>query len=166
MALAHAAPPACCAGGVACVKEVLRAMPPTTLVLDLEGTLVSNAVSQIARPHLRHFLERCSVLFDEVVVMTAVREGVFRQVAGTLVAAGEAPRWFRDIRYVGWDGKKSLRYATAQPDAALLVDDHEGYVADEDRACWVRIECFDPRSHSDSELLRVLAELETRARSQ
>lgn len=166
MGLAHAAAAGVVRGRGSMRQGGAARYAPTTLVLDLEGTLVSNAVSQFARHHLRHFLERCSVLFDEVVVMTAVREDVLRQVAVTLVAAGEAPRWFQDIRYVGWDGKKSLRYATAQPDAALLVDDHKGYVADEDRACWVRIECFDPRSHSDSELLRVLAELETRVRSQ
>ena len=37
------------------------------LALDLEGTLVSNAMSQIARPGLRDFLEFCGEAFPRIV---------------------------------------------------------------------------------------------------
>ena len=44
------------------------------LALDLEGTLISNAMSQIVRPHLKFFLEEVNVKFDKIVIYTAVSE--------------------------------------------------------------------------------------------
>lgn len=43
-------------------SEVTKA---TTLALDLEGTLISNAVSQISRPGLYSFLEYCRNSFPQ-----------------------------------------------------------------------------------------------------
>ena len=47
---------------------------PKILALDLEGTLISNAVSQIARPGLRPFLDEVRGQFDQLVVFTTVPE--------------------------------------------------------------------------------------------
>jgi len=51
------------------------------LARDLEGTLISNAVSQIARPGLFEFLEDCRKLFPRVVMFTSVNEDRFRSIA-------------------------------------------------------------------------------------
>ena len=47
-------------------------MKPTILALDLEGTLISNAVSQIPRPGLHRFLEDVRSQFEELVLFTTV----------------------------------------------------------------------------------------------
>ena len=47
-------------------------MRPTILALDLEGTLISNAVSQIPRSGLYEFLEYAQGQFDELVMFTTV----------------------------------------------------------------------------------------------
>ena len=70
------------------------------IALDLEGTLISNAVSQIPRPGLWSFLEGCRSLAARVVIFTAVSEERFRAIAGVLVEDGFAPEWFASIDYV------------------------------------------------------------------
>jgi hypothetical protein len=55
-----------------------------TIALDLEGTLISNAVSQFPRPGLFTFLEYCHQNFDRVVIFTAVNEVRFRSISRTL----------------------------------------------------------------------------------
>jgi len=44
------------------------------IALDLEGTPVSNAMSQIARPGLHEFLEFCRRAAPRVVIYTSVPE--------------------------------------------------------------------------------------------
>jgi hypothetical protein len=44
------------------------------LALDLEGTLISNAVSIFPRPGLYNFLEFCHDTFDKIVLFTSVSE--------------------------------------------------------------------------------------------
>ena len=51
------------------------------IALDLEGTLISNAISQIPRPGLNKFLELCRSITNRVVIFTAVKEEVFRGIA-------------------------------------------------------------------------------------
>lgn len=70
------------------------------IALDLEGTLISNAVSQIPRPGLWQFLEGCRSLAVRVVIFTAVSEDRFRAIAERLVEDGLAPPWFSGIEYV------------------------------------------------------------------
>jgi hypothetical protein len=63
-----------------------------TIALDLEGTLISNAVSQFPRPGLFTFLEYCyenfvgvaSRLETRLVIFTAVNEVRFRSISRTL----------------------------------------------------------------------------------
>ena len=55
-----------------------------TIALDVEGTLISNAVSQFSRPGLFTFLEYCHQNFDRLVLFTAVNEVRFRSISRTL----------------------------------------------------------------------------------
>lgn len=138
------------------------------LALDLEGTLISTAVSQFPRPHLKHFLERCHGLFERLVVFTTVSEPRFRTIGTTLVAEGAVPGWFQEIEYVHWSGPtKDLAFIPlCEAREALLVDDLEAYVHPGQLDRWVWIKQFEPPyGEHDTELLRVLAELEVRLRS-
>lgn len=59
-------------------KEDHYTMRPSILALDLEGTLISNAVSQIPRPGLYEFLESAKSLFEGLVIFTTVPESTLR----------------------------------------------------------------------------------------
>lgn len=135
------------------------------LALDLEGTLISTAVSQFPRPHLKHFLECCQGMFERLVVFTTVNEPRFRTIAATLAAEGAVPGWFQEIEFVHWSGPtKDLAFIPAcEAGEALLLDDLEAYVHPGQLDRWVRIKQFEPPYVAeDSELLRVLEELEGR----
>ena len=75
------------------------------IALDLEGTLISNAVSQIPRPGLYKFLELCRSITNRVVIFTSVGEEVFRSIAKELVKEGYAPEWFAEMEYIQWEGE-------------------------------------------------------------
>lgn len=133
------------------------------LALDLEGTLISNAMSQIARPGLRCFLEFCGEAFQRLVVYTSVSEGLFRQIARMLVNEGSAPGWFHALEYIDWDGKiKDLRRIRGvDPAGIVIVDDYEPYIHPTQRRQWVAIRPFEaPYRGDDRELSRVLTILE------
>ena len=136
------------------------------IALDLEGTLISNAVSQIPRPDLTTFLEGCRVLAARVVIFTTVSEDRFRAIADRLVTDGYAPPWFAEINYVQWSGRyKDLTPLVNEHRAAVvLVDDHAGYVHPDQHEHWIPIASYDPGC-PDSELVRVLIELQERAAS-
>lgn len=78
---------------------------PSILALDLEGTLISNAMSQIPRPGLCEFLSTCRELFPRVVIFTTVKETRFREIARLLVEENLAPRWFAEIVYISRQGE-------------------------------------------------------------
>lgn len=138
---------------------------PKVLALDLEGTLISNAMSQIPRPGLFEFLARCALLFPRLVMFTTVNEDKFRYIARLLVEEGKTPAWFADIEYVNWQGEtKNLECI---PDAiveeSILVDDFEIYVHPGQAAQWMQIEFFDyPYSEDDRGLFKMLEKLEIR----
>ncbi len=139
------------------------------LALDLEGTLISNAMSQIPRPGLHPFLEQCRTLFSRVAVFTTVSEERFRQIARTLVSEGHAPEWFAGLEYVRWKGAtKDLGFIPGiRWNQALLLDDHEGYVHPGQEAQWIRVAQFEPPySDQDDELQRVAHELQWIASNQ
>jgi NLI interacting factor-like phosphatase len=118
---------------------------PTIVALDLEGTLISNAVSQIPRPGLYQFLANCQEIFSRVVVFTSVKEPQFRSIASILVTEGAAPRWFTDVEYIVWQGQtKDLNFiANALPADVILVDDYEEYVHPGQESQYLRIEQFE-----------------------
>jgi len=139
----------------------------TTLALDLEGTLISNAMSQIPRPGLHEFLIRCREMFGRVVIYTAIAEPRFRTIAALLANEKAVPAWFADIEYVHWNGEtKDLgRIQGVAPADALLVDDLREYVHAGQEAQWVPAPPFvAPYPETDSGLNTVLAELERRLR--
>ncbi|MEK8034993.1 NIF family HAD-type phosphatase [Ideonella sp. DXS29W] len=141
-------------------------MPRYSVVaLDLEGTLISNAMSQIPRPGLFAFLERCKALFPRVVMFTTVKEARFRKIAHLLVEEEVAPTWFAQVEYVTWeDETKDLSFIpAASTQEALLVDDFEVYVHPGQESQWVKVDYFDyPYKESDTGLAKVLHDLEQR----
>lgn len=132
------------------------------LALDVEGTLVSNAVSRVPRPGLHAFLDFCRGAFPRVVVYTGVDERRFRELAAQLVRDGAAPAWFAAVEHVAWNGPHKLLSAIPGGMAAttLLVDDMPACVAPAEVARWVRVVPFEPPfPSSDTELARVQAVL-------
>lgn len=138
---------------------------PCILALDLEGTLISNAASQIPRPGLNEFLIQCHAIFPRIVMYTTVSEARFRPIAELLVDEGQAPSWFAQIEYVRWTGttKDLVRIRGAMVQQCLLVDDFEGYIHPGQRSQWVRIDCFEhPYELSDRGLSRALQDIRQR----
>lgn len=118
-------------------------MKPTILALDLEGTLISNAISQIPRPGLYPFLEHIQAQFDQLMMYTTVPEERFRSIATLLVREGSAPSWFAALHYICWSGKtKDLLQASPRLGEALLLDDHKPYVHPGQEHLWVPIPLF------------------------
>lgn len=134
-------------------------MPPRVLALDLEGTLISSAVSQFPRPGLRGFLEWALATFERVVIFTSVRAELARSVLATLVEYGDAPAAAADLEVVDWSGRvKDLRFVRgATPDEVVLVDDQERVIEPSQRGRWVAIAEWDDPSADDRELARVRA---------
>jgi NLI interacting factor-like phosphatase len=133
------------------------------LALDLEGTLVSNAVSQIARPGLHEFLDFCRRAVARLVMYTSVPEAKVREVAANLVAEGSAPAWFGNVECVQWSGRvKDLAFIPrATVERTVLIDDYEGYVVPEQRRQWLSIVSYSsPYGPEDTELQRVRRVLE------
>ncbi len=118
-------------------------MKPSILALDLEGTLIFNAISQIPRAGLYGFLEDARSRFGELVMFTTVPEDRMRSIAALLVSEGSAPAWFAQLRYVKWSGKtKDLSFVSARLGEALLLDDHGPYVHPGQEKFWVEIPLF------------------------
>ena len=138
--------------------------PSTVLALDLEGTLISNAMSQIPRPGLHAFLSRCRALFRRIVMFTTVDEASFRKIAQSLVEERFAPDWFATLEYVPWHGEtKDLRFVTdANWQEVILVDDFEKFVHPGQEAQWLQIIHFDyPYPQSDTGLMQTMITLES-----
>lgn len=138
----------------------------TILALDLEGTLISNGMSQIPRPGLFDFLSRCRLIFSRIVIFTTVNEDKFRQIARLLVKENFAPPWFEDIEYIKWHGStKNLEFVpNSKPEDIVLVDDYEHYIHQGQESQWVQIEQFDyPYLETVDGFLKVLEILESRS---
>ncbi|WP_232767659.1 MULTISPECIES: NIF family HAD-type phosphatase [unclassified Stenotrophomonas] len=120
-----------------------QGMKPTILALDLEGTLISNAISQIPRPGLCRFLEDVRTRFDRLMIFTTVPEERFRTIATLLARDGSAPDWFASLQYINWSGKtKDLRLISPHLGQALLLDDYGPYVHPGQEHLWVKIPLF------------------------
>ncbi len=133
------------------------------LALDLEGTLISSAVSQFPRPGLRDFLVWALASFERVVIFTSVRSEVARSVLATLVEYGDAPAAFADVEIVAWQGRvKDLCFVRgATPAEVVLVDDQERVIEPSQRDRWVSVaEWDDPAVTDDRELERARAVLD------
>jgi len=133
-----------------------------TIALDLEGTLISNAVSQFPRPGLYSFLEYCQRNFARIVIYTAVPEIYFRKIAKTLIDLKQVPDWFVNLEYIKWHGKyKNLTFIpNIKLDRVIIIDDRAAYIKPEQKKNWISIREYSyPYSQSDRELTRIVGEL-------
>ena len=131
---------------------------PWVLALDLEGALIGNAASVVARPGLHSFLTCCRPLAAKVVVIAAGQESRFREIARRLVAEGCAPAWFANAEPVRRNDPPVLPDA-AQP-FTLLVGGAPPDAAADRQSQWVPVPRYEPPfDPSDRELDRVLEEI-------
>lgn len=134
--------------------------PIDVLALDLEGVLVSNAMSALPRPGLRRFLDFCLARFQRVALFTAVHPTRARQVITSLATMGDTPSSFKDIEIVKWQGAyKDLTYLNILDiNRARLIDDQESYVHPDQKRLWIPIEEWNyrHRPEQDWELERVM----------
>jgi hypothetical protein len=131
------------------------------LALDLERTLIDDALSARPRPGLLGFLAFCHERFERVVLFTSVEEADARAVLEGLARGGHVPAGFLDrLEYVAWSGEfKDIGFVPgAAVDEVLLVDDDVGWVRPDQRDRWVAVAAWD--GGPDTELLRVQSVLE------
>lgn len=143
----------------------MRDNRPIVLALGIEGTLISESMSQIARPGLYGFLSRCRELFPRIVILTTINEACFRDIARLLVDEGSAPDWFSSVEYVAWRGRtKDLRFIpNIQWQQALLVDDYDRQVHPGQESHYLQVEFFGfPFDEADTGLPALLSMLEQR----
>ena len=130
--------------------------------LDLEGTLISNAVSQIPRPGLYSFLSDLSGM-AEIMLYTSVSVQRTNAIKKLLVADGCAPSWF--VHMPSIHPEKTIKYRQQIPDFSsydciLLVDDQPTVVAEGEEDWWVSVsEYLPPYPETDSELAAALNRL-------
>jgi len=135
------------------------------LALDLEGTLISNAVSQIPRPGLHEFLSFCLDTFPRVVFYTAVRRGKVYSILGRLASRNAIPEAARSLECVRWEGRrKDLRDVPGtEASKVWIIDDQKGYIRPDQRDQWIQIQEFSPPySDEDRKLLELRERLEKR----
>jgi hypothetical protein len=133
------------------------------LALDLERTLIDDALNARPRPGLLGFLTFCHERFERVALFTTVEEEDARDVLRDLARRGHLPPGLLErLEYVGWSGEyKDLGLVPgAAPEAVLLVDDDGGWVRPDQRSRWVAVAGWD--GGPDSELERVRSVLEGR----
>ena len=133
------------------------------IALDIEGTLISNAISIFPRPGLNTFLEFLDASFSRIVVMTALEDRIFRKIAKILSDEGTTPLWFNDLEYCSWKGQFDLKYKDLRciPDSniqnVLIIDDMEEYIHPDQKQCWIQIRPFNtPYFENDRELFRLI----------
>lgn len=136
------------------------------IALDLEGTLISNAMSQIPRPWLGEFLTACKSICPRIVIFTTVKEPLFRNIARSLAEEKVVPEWFSEIEYVNWDGStKNLNFiSSSTPEETVLVDDFHIYIHPGQESSWVEIKQFEyPYQEPKPELQRIFEVLKQRS---
>lgn len=133
-----------------------------TIALDLEGTLVSNAISQIPRKHLKEFLEFCHRNFKRVVLFTAADVKYARSVVELLAQEGHAPKWFARIKIYHPSGTYKHLNKIGDPSKIFLVDDCEHYIVPEQHDQWIKVEPFSSPYTEDDALLQVMLECSKR----
>jgi hypothetical protein len=131
------------------------------LCMDLEGTLISNAVSQIPRPGLYAFLESVAEVCD-LMLYTSVSSERVNAIRNLLVKEGVAPAWFLGLSVCHPSGTIKDKARCGRSDA-LLLDDQAAVVAPGEEGWWVPIaEYMPPYSDHDRELIEALATIKSR----
>ena len=131
-------------------------MTPDIIALDLEGTLISNGMSQIPRPGLQQFLINCFAHFDRVVIYSALNEHRIQDVLQNLLSDGLlTSERHQQLEVLSCKGaSKDLNLIPlAVADQALLLDDMEAYVAPGQEKNWISIAPFEPPYASDDDAL-------------
>lgn len=127
------------------------------LALDLEGVLITNAVSQFPRPGLMQFLNQCEVLFgrENMCVFTTVQEDRFRAIAKSLVENEYVPPWFSSIRFIDWVGEhKDLRFVDDDISRVIMLDDYPPYIKSSQKHQLIQINQYqEPYTHEAPDLL-------------
>ncbi len=122
-------------------------MPIRVLALDLERTLISDALHREPRPGLHDFLHFCCRQFERVALFTSVNRQHAFAALQACAEQGDVPEEFpAKVEYVEWDGRyKDLRFVPdAVPSEVLLVDDDGGWIHPEQQAQWIAIAEYDP----------------------
>jgi len=129
------------------------------IALDLEGTLISNAVSAFPRPGLRPFVESALEVADRVVMFTTVRAERARELLQLIENENCLPAGFAAaVEFVPYSGKTKDLSAVRETASAtvLLVDDQPSMVHPGQEANWIPIaEFIPPFDQEDHELERV-----------
>ena len=130
------------------------------LALDMERTLVSDAMNREPRPGLFLFLQFCVQAFERVILFTCVNRQQAFAVLDELQTQGFVPAEFvSKVEYTQWEGKyKDLRFVPgAAMEAILLVDDDAGWIVPGQEAQYISIAEYDPYlvQGKDTELQRV-----------
>lgn len=126
------------------------------IALDLEATLIDNAMSGRPRNGLYEFLAFCDSHFSRVAIYTTVQEDDAREVVEELVNTGHWPRQLSDrLEFIDWSGEhKDLRFIpNAHPEEILLIDDDAAWVSADQKCQFIPIAPWD--GYPDSELTRV-----------
>jgi hypothetical protein len=136
------------------------------LALDLEYTLISNAVSCFVRPHLNDFIEWADAAFEKTYLYTTVPEHRVVEIQRNLFELKEVNHIFLELESISWPrkGLKDLTYVHPQWNNVIMVDDlPECYAVQRQRDQWVKIEPFDPEK-PDIALTKLIGKLETKLR--
>ncbi len=131
-------------------------MSVKVLALDLERTLIDDALNARPRPGLGDFLAFCDEQFGRAAIYTTVEEAEAREVMDDLGRRGHVPpALLARLEYIGWSGQyKDLEYVPGvSVEEVVLVDDDAGWVRPDQRVQWVAITPWD--GGPDGELLRV-----------
>lgn len=131
------------------------------LCLDIEGTLISNAVSQIPRPGLYSFLESVYRIC-ELALYTSVSPERLQSIKGVLIREKTVPPWFIDLPSFHPKGTIKFKAECGRSDA-MLLDDQATVVAPGEEDWWIPIEEFvPPYTMQDRELFVAFANIESR----
>lgn len=140
-------------------------MKISVLALDLEGTLITDAMTQEPRFGLFDFLDFCYTRFERVVLFTCVEKRDALEILNRLADEGHVPFPFLNrLDSVVWEGEhKDLGFVTdARPEEILLIDDDAGWIRADQRVQWIRIDAWP--GGKDDERSRVRSILEDHLR--
>ena len=129
------------------------------IALDLEASLIDNAIMGNPRPGLYAFIEFCFDKFERVALLTTVEETDARNVLYALADSGAVPEEFVNAEYIHWQGEfKNLEFATnVEPHEILFLDDDAGWDQPDQTDRWIQIAPWS--SGDDTELDRVTQEI-------
>ncbi len=128
---------------------------PVAISLDLEGTLITNALEAVPRPGLSAFMDWCHGRFDRLFVYTCVEEQRARDILSQLVWDGhmdaavadrmEVVRWSR-----GFDGaRKDLRRCGVPVECNVIVDDMRMWIVPDQMHRWLECPDYDEPDPTD-----------------